>query len=99
MHWVHLVDIVKAKDIPPDFQPFVDFQARVESIEVSDQEKIAILVVEDTSCYIPVFLETLGSIEELDERLEEQEAQLTKESRDSISKSWERISSSPGVKE
>lgn len=92
MHWIHLVDIVKAKDVPPDFQPFVDFQARVESVEVSDQEKIAILVVEDTSCYIPVFLETLGSMEELEERLEEQDAQLTKESRESIRRTWIRIS-------
>lgn len=82
MHVARLMAVAEIRDVPPEIRPFVDFRAALEEREVDDAEKVAILVIETTSCYIPVFLKDPISLEELEKRLAEQDAKLTTDSRD-----------------
>ncbi|HIH02178.1 TPA: DUF749 family protein [Thermoplasmata archaeon] len=70
--------------MPPDIRPFVEFRAAVEEREVDEDEKVAILVIDTTSCYIPVFLKNPESLDELEARLAEQDAKLAADSRDAL---------------
>lgn len=77
MYWVELVHVCKAADVPGEFTGFVRFQAEYEGRELTGEERVAILKVEGTACYIPVFLDDLRKIEDLEERLRAQEARMT----------------------
>jgi len=74
LHLARLVSISRAEEIPEQFRGFVNFQANMEGHEVSEKEKVAMLVIEGTSCYVPVFLDRMKRIEDLELRLAEQQA-------------------------
>lgn len=82
MHVARLVAVTEVRNVPPDIRPFVDFRAAMEEREVGEGEMVAILVIENTSSYIPVFLKDPVSLAELEERLAEQDAKLATDSRD-----------------
>ncbi|UCE90737.1 MAG: DUF749 family protein [Methanobacteriota archaeon] len=84
MHVARLVAITEVRNVPPDIRPFVDFRAAMEEREVDEDEKVAILVIETTSCYIPVFLRDPVGLKELEDRLAEQDAKLAADSRDAL---------------
>ncbi len=86
MHVARLLAVTEVRNVPPEIRPFVEFRAAVEEREVDEGEKVAILVIETTSCYIPVFLKDPVSLEELEKRLEDQDAALTADSRDALAK-------------
>ena len=85
MHVARLIAVTEVRNVPPEIRPFVEFRAAVEEREVDEEEKVAILVIETTSCYIPVFLKDPITMEELEKRLADQDAQLATDSRDALS--------------
>lgn len=84
MHVARLLAVTEVRNVPPEIRPFVEFRAAVEEREVDEGEKVAILVIETTSCYIPVFLEDSESLAELEKRLADQDAKLATDSRDAL---------------
>ena len=84
MHLVDLVGIFGVDAVPPELKGFVFFQANLEGRELTGKEQVAVLVVRDTESYIPVFTETMEGLEDLDVRLERQEARLSEEARDAL---------------
>jgi hypothetical protein len=84
LHVARLLVVTEVRNVPPEIRPFVDFRAAVEERELDENEMVAILVVETTSCYIPVFLKEPESMAELEKRLADQDAKLTTDSRDSL---------------
>ena len=86
MHLARLVSISRVEEIPEQFRGFVDFHANLEGHDVSQKEKLAILVIEGTSCYVPVFLERMKGIEELERRLVAQQAEMPEDTRFALAK-------------
>ncbi len=87
MHRARLVSISKADEIPEHLRGFVNFQANLEGHDVSEKERVAMLVIDGTSCYVPVFLDRLKKIEELEKRLAEQQAEMPEDTRSLLEKS------------
>ena len=86
MHVARLVAITELQNIPPDIRPFVEFRADVEQRKVDPKEQVAILNIDTTTCYVPVFLKNPPSMAQLEADLERQDARLTPDSRDVLSK-------------
>jgi len=86
MHVARLVAITELQNIPPDIRPFVEFRADVEQRKVDPKEQVAILNIDTTTCYVPVFLKDPPSMDQLEADLERQDARLTPDSRDVLSK-------------
>ncbi|MGB2826376.1 MAG: DUF749 family protein [Thermoplasmata archaeon] len=84
MHVARLLAITEVRNVPPEIRPFVDFRAAMEERELDEAEKVAILIIETTSCYIPVFLNGSESLAELEKRLADQDAKLATDSRDAL---------------
>ena len=84
MHVARLLAITEVRNVPPEIRPFVDFRAAMEERELDEAEKVALLVIETTSCYIPVFLKDSESLAELEKRLADQDAKLATDSRDAL---------------
>ncbi len=86
MHVARLVAITEVKNVPPDLRPFVDFKAAVEDKTLDDKELVAVLNIDTTTCYIPVFLKGPASLEALEKELAAQDAKLTADSKDVLAK-------------
>ena len=92
MHVARLLVITEVRSVPPEIRPFIEFRAAVEERELDEDEKVAVLVVETTTSYIPVFLKEPVSLEELEKRLAEQDAKLAADSRDVLAQHLPRSS-------
>ena len=69
MHIARLIAITEVRNVPPDIRPFVEFRAAVEERKLVDDERVAILNIDTTSCYVPVFLKdppTMADLEHID---------------------------------
>jgi hypothetical protein len=60
-----LVSVAKYKNITDKLKPFVHFQSSFENFEIEDEDKVAILQVEGTESYFPVFLKTKSDAKKL----------------------------------
>ncbi len=81
MYKAHLVSITVAESVPPNLKGFVSFQASLENHEVKARDKVALLVIEGTSSYVVFFLEEVKGLGEIEKRHEEQQAEMTLETR------------------
>ena len=86
MHFARLVAITELSNVPPDIRPFVDFRAALEDRKVDEKEQVAILNIDTTTCYVPVFLKDATTMARLEEELERQDAKLTPDSREVLAK-------------
>jgi len=86
MHFARLVAITELSNVPPDIRPFVDFRAALEDRKVDEKEQVAILNIDTTTCYVPVFLKDPITMAKLEEELERQDAKLTPDSREVLAK-------------
>jgi len=86
MHIARLVAITEIKNVPPDIRPFVEFKAAVEDRRLSDEERVAVLVIDSTTCYVPVFLKNPVPMKQLEEELSKQDAKLSADSKEHLSK-------------
>jgi len=86
MHVARLVAITEWKNVPSEIRPFVEFRAAVEDRQLDEKELVAILNVETTTCYIPVFLRNPHTMEDIEKDLENQDAKLTLDSKEVLAK-------------
>ena len=76
-----LVTVAKYKNITDKLKPFVHFQSTLEKLELSDDDRIALLQIEGTESYFPVFLETKPTIDDIEAKLAKQETKLNTDAR------------------
>lgn len=76
-----LVAVAKYKNLTDKFKPFVHFHSELENVEVSDNDRIAVLQIDGTESYFPIFLKTNLTIEQIEEKLQKQETKLNSEAR------------------
>lgn len=86
MHKANLVAITEVKNVPPDIRPFVSFRADVEERELSEDELVAVLVIDTTTSYIPVFLKDPPTMASLEEMLARQDATLASEAKAALAR-------------
>lgn len=77
MHRAELVAITTVKSVTGEIRPFVEFKAFMEKRDLKPDQKIAILLVETTACYIPIFLDEKCSLERIKEEVGAQVIQLS----------------------
>ena len=68
---VGLVGVFTLKDLPEDYEKFVEYKATIDKKELDDTVPIAILQVKDTTSYHVLFLDSYNSMEEIDKEIEE----------------------------
>lgn len=86
MHVARLVAITEVRNVPPDIRPFVEFKAAVEERKLDEKDMVAILNIDTTTCYVPVFLKDPGTMKDLENELAKQDATLAVDSREVLSK-------------
>lgn len=86
MHVARLVAITELKNVPPDIRPFVEFRAAVEDRQLVENEVVAILNIDTTTCYVPVFLKDPMTMGELEKELKQQDAALAVDSKEALSR-------------
>ncbi len=77
MYKAQLVGVYQVREIPDDLRPFLNLQAAREKRELKLSDKAVMLQIVGTSAYIALFLDTIGSVSELEERLRQQSAEMT----------------------
>ena len=68
---VELIGVFKQRDLPEDYEKFVEYKATIENKEIEDNTPIAVLKVKDTTSYHILFLDSYSSMEEIDKEIEE----------------------------
>lgn len=68
---VELIGVFTQRDLPEDYEQFVEYKATIENKELTDNDKIAVLRVKDTTSYHILFLDSYESMEEIDKEVEE----------------------------
>jgi hypothetical protein len=86
MHVARLVAITELKNVPPDIRPFIDFKAAVEERVLEDKDVVAILNIDTTTCYVPVFMKDPPTMEDLEKDLEKQDAKLAADSKTALAR-------------
>lgn len=76
-----LMAITKVSAVTANIMPFVQFQAGQKGIELKDNDKVAILQIENIPSYHIVFLGTDITLEDLEKELANQDSKLNEESR------------------
>jgi hypothetical protein len=68
---VELIGVFTQKDLPEDYEQFVEYKATIQNKEITADDKIAVLRVKDTTSYQIFFLNDYSSLEELDKEIDE----------------------------
>jgi len=85
MHVAILIAITEVKNVPPDIRPFVEFKAAIEDRKLTEDERVAILVIDKTTSYVPVFLKDPVPMTKLEEELSMQDAKLSADAKQHLS--------------
>ncbi len=80
-----MVAITELRNLPPDIRPFVEFKAMIEDREMDEKEVVAVLNIDTTTCYVPVFLRNPPTIDQLEKELAQQDAKLSSDSKEALS--------------
>jgi hypothetical protein len=87
LYRANLVGVYRMDEMPEELRGFVRYEAARLKREWKKEDKVAFVNIEGTSSFLPVFLDSLRSVAELEERLREQDAKLTEVSK----RSFERL--------
>lgn len=68
---VELIGVFTQKDLPEDYEKFVEYKATIDKKELDDSVPIAILQVKDTTSFHVLFLDMYDSMDEIDKEIEE----------------------------
>ncbi len=68
---VELIGVFTTKDLPEDYEQFVEYKATIAKKELTEKDKIAVLRVKDTTSYQILFLDDYESMDEIDKELDE----------------------------
>jgi len=85
MHVARLVAITELRNLPPDIRPFVEFKAMVEDRKIDEKEVVAVLNIDTTTCYVPVFLKDPPTMDRVEKELAQQDAKLSSDSKEALS--------------
>lgn len=80
-----MVAITELRNLPPDIRPFVEFKAMVEDRKLDEKEVVAVLNIDTTTCYVPVFLKDPPTMDRLEKELAQQDAKLSSDSKAALS--------------
>ena len=80
-----MVAITELRSLTPDIRPFVEFKAMVEDREMDEKEVVAVLNIDTTTCYVPVFLKDPPTMDMLEKELAQQDAKLSSDSKEALS--------------
>jgi hypothetical protein len=86
MHVARLMAITELRNIPSDIRPFVEFKAAVEERKLDEKEVVAVLNIDTTTCYVPVFLKNPASMDTLEKELAQQDAKLSSDSKEALAR-------------
>ena len=86
MHVARLIAITELKNVPSDIRPFVEFKAAVDDRKLDDKDMVAVLNIDTTSCYIPVFLKSPITMTQLEKELAQQDAKLSADSKEVLAR-------------
>jgi hypothetical protein len=81
LYKAHLIGVYDHGELPEELQGFVRFQAHHEKYAPKKEDKVAVLQIIGTTSYFPIFINKVGSIEEIDRLLREADAVLDDVSR------------------
>lgn len=81
-----LVTVSAFKNLTDKYKPFVYYHSSLEDIEVDDDDKIALLQIEGTESYFPIFLKTKPTIEQIEEKMSKLKTQLNSETKNLLIK-------------
>ena len=84
MYKAQLVGVYQVREMPEELRPFLNLQAAREKRQLKMNEKAVMPQIEGTSSYVVAFLDTLDSVTELENRLKQQDAKLTEDSKISL---------------
>jgi hypothetical protein len=77
LYKAQLVGVYQVREMPEELRPFLNLQAAREKRQLKMSDKAVMLQIVGTSSYVVAFLDTLNSITELEDRLRQQDAQMT----------------------
>jgi hypothetical protein len=77
LYKAQLVGVYEVREMPEELRPFLNLQARRENRQLKMSDKAVMLQVVGTSSFVAVFLDTIGSVSELEERLRQQDTEMT----------------------
>ena len=90
MHKARMVGVFTVREMPEELLPFLNIQAKRENKELKLSEKVAVFQIENTSSFVVAFLSTLKSADEMEKRLNDQDATLEPVSKRSLTSVLER---------
>jgi hypothetical protein len=77
LYKAQLVGVYEVREMPEELRPFLNLQARRENRQLKMSDKAMMLQVVGTSSFVAVFSDTIGSVSELEERLLQQDTEMT----------------------
>ncbi|OED29599.1 DUF749 family protein [Methanosphaera sp. WGK6] len=66
---VELIGVFTKKDLPEDYEKFVEYKATIDNKNVETTTPIAILKIKDTTSYHVLFLDEYESMDQIDEEI------------------------------
>jgi len=84
LHQAHLVGVYAPEEMPEELEGFIKYQAARDGHQIKAGERIAVLNVVGTSSYVPVFLDDLAGLDDLDAKLEQHGVQADQVSQTSL---------------
>lgn len=66
--------IFRYKDLPPEYEPYVQFKATIDKKEITETDEIAILDITGTDSHHVLFLGEYDNIDEIKEELKDADA-------------------------
>ena len=76
-----LVTITAYSQLSSELRPFVDFKAQLADLEVRADEKVAVLQIEGTQSFFPIFLEQVTDLTEIEKELANQDTMMSEETK------------------
>ncbi|MEE1128604.1 MAG: DUF749 domain-containing protein [Methanobrevibacter sp.] len=68
--------IFKYKDLPEEYEPYVQFKATIEKRELKSDDEIAILNIAGTSTHHVLFLDSYQNISQIENELKDADAKI-----------------------
>lgn len=84
VYTARLVTITEVKSVSQELLPFIRFRAMFENVELRENEKVAVLRIEGTDSFLPVFIERGKSMKALEQELKGLETEMDAKTRDAL---------------
>ncbi len=72
-----LVGVYEVRETPEELRPFLNLEAKRENRQLRMSDKVVMLQVVGTASFVALFLDSIVSVAQLEERLRRQETEMT----------------------